>query len=52
MATIEALRAQKEKPNPAFALAVARREDGASVQEVQQSLVRAGFDPSPINHLL
>ena len=36
----------------AFALAVARREEGASAQQVQQSLVRAGFDPSPISHLL
>lgn len=36
----------------AFALAVAMREQGASAEEVQKSLVRAGFDPGPIAHLL
>lgn len=36
----------------ALALAVAKREEGASAEEVQQSLVKAGFDPGPIAHLL
>ena len=36
----------------ALTLAVARREEGASAEEVQQSLAEAGFDPSPIAHLL
>ena len=36
----------------ALALAVAKREEGASAEEVQQSLVQAGFDPGPIAHLL
>ena len=36
----------------AFALAVARREQGASAEEVQQSLIQAGIDPGPIAHLL
>ena len=36
----------------AFALAVARREEGASAEDVQKSLVEAGFDPGPIAHLL
>jgi uncharacterized protein (TIGR01244 family) len=36
----------------ALALALARREEGASAEEVQQSLLGAGIDPSPIAHLL
>jgi uncharacterized protein (TIGR01244 family) len=36
----------------ALALALARRENGAPAAEVRQSLVEAGFDPSPILHLL
>lgn len=36
----------------ALALAVARRFEGASAEEVEQSLVQAGFDPGPITHLL
>jgi uncharacterized protein (TIGR01244 family) len=36
----------------ALALALARREDGASAEEVQESLLGAGIDPSPIAHLL
>lgn len=36
----------------ALTLAVARREEGASAEEVQKSLVQAGFDPNPIAHLL
>jgi uncharacterized protein (TIGR01244 family) len=36
----------------AFALALARRELGASAEEVQRSLAGAGIDPTPIAHLL
>ena len=36
----------------ALTLAVAHREEGASGEEVQQRLINAGFDPSPIAHLL
>src|SRR6185437_15786472 len=36
----------------AFALAIAQREEGASADEVVQSLNAAGFDHSPIAHLL
>jgi uncharacterized protein (TIGR01244 family) len=36
----------------ALTLAVAYREEGASGEEVQQRLLNAGFDPSPIAHLL
>ena len=36
----------------ALALALARREEGASSQDVRQSLIMAGFDPAPIAHLL
>jgi uncharacterized protein (TIGR01244 family) len=36
----------------AFACALAHREGGASGDEVQQRLMAAGFDPSPIAHLL
>lgn len=36
----------------ALTLAVAQREEGASADEVQQQLLQAGFDPSPIAHLL
>ena len=36
----------------AFAWALARREDGVPREEVAQQLARAGFDPSPIAHLL
>jgi uncharacterized protein (TIGR01244 family) len=36
----------------AFTLAVAQREEGASAEEVRQRLLEAGFDPSPIAHLL
>jgi len=36
----------------AFACALAHREEGASADEVQQRLTDAGFDPSPIAHLL
>jgi uncharacterized protein (TIGR01244 family) len=36
----------------ALTLAVAHREEGASGEEVLQRLVNAGFDPSPIAHLL
>jgi uncharacterized protein (TIGR01244 family) len=36
----------------AFALAIAQREEGASADEVQEQLIQAGFDPSPIAHLL
>jgi uncharacterized protein (TIGR01244 family) len=36
----------------AFACALAHREAGASADEVQQRLTDAGFDPSPIAHLL
>ena len=36
----------------AFAVALAKREEGASADEVSNCLVSAGFDPSPIGHLL
>jgi uncharacterized protein (TIGR01244 family) len=36
----------------ALTLALARRDDGASPEEVHRYLVDAGFDPSPIAHLL
>jgi len=36
----------------ALTLAVAQREEGVSADEVQQQLLQAGFDPSPIAHLL
>jgi uncharacterized protein (TIGR01244 family) len=36
----------------ALAIALARRADGASAEEVSRQLVEAGFDPAPIAHLL
>ena len=36
----------------AMAIGVAKREDGASAEEVHQCLTQAGFDPGPIAHLL
>jgi len=36
----------------AFACALAHREEGASAEVVHQRLIDAGFDPSPIAHLL
>lgn len=36
----------------ALTLALARREDGASAEEIHQRLTDAGFDPGPIAHLL
>jgi uncharacterized protein (TIGR01244 family) len=36
----------------ALAVSLAKREQGASAEEVQQSLADAGFDPAPIAHLL
>ena len=36
----------------ARACALAHREDGASREQVEQRLTEAGFDPSPISHLL
>jgi uncharacterized protein (TIGR01244 family) len=36
----------------ALAVSLAKREEGASAEDVQQSLVQAGFDPGPIAHLL
>ena len=36
----------------AMALGIAKREEGASAEEVHQCLIDAGFDPSPIAHLL
>jgi uncharacterized protein (TIGR01244 family) len=36
----------------ALAIALAKREEGASAEEVQQALTEAGFDPGPIAHLL
>ena len=36
----------------ALAVALAQREEGASADEVQRNLTEAGFDPSPIAHLL
>jgi uncharacterized protein (TIGR01244 family) len=36
----------------AFAVSLAKREEGAPADEVSNGLVQAGFDPSPIAHLL
>ena len=36
----------------AFVCALAHREEGASSEDVKQRLIDAGFDPSPIAHLL
>jgi uncharacterized protein (TIGR01244 family) len=36
----------------ALTLGLAKREEGASADEVQRCLVDAGFDPGPIAHLL
>jgi uncharacterized protein (TIGR01244 family) len=36
----------------ALAIALAKREEGASAEEVQERLISAGFDPGPIAHLL
>lgn len=36
----------------ALAVSLAKREEGASAEEVQNALVNAGFDPDPIAHLL
>ena len=36
----------------AFAVALAKRENGASADEVSTCLSEAGFDPAPISHLL
>ena len=36
----------------ALAIALAKREEGASAEEVQRALTEAGFDPGPIAHLL
>ena len=36
----------------ALAAALAKREEGASSEEVEQALLGAGFDPGPIAHLL
>ena len=36
----------------AFAAALAKRQEGASSDDVHQCLASAGFDPSPIAHLL
>jgi uncharacterized protein (TIGR01244 family) len=36
----------------AFAVSLARRQEGASPEEVTSGLIAAGFDPSPIAHLL
>jgi uncharacterized protein (TIGR01244 family) len=36
----------------AYAIALAKRERGASGGEVEQELIKAGFDPGPIAHLL
>ena len=36
----------------AMVLALAKREEGASAEDVQKCLVDAGFDPGPIAHLL
>jgi uncharacterized protein (TIGR01244 family) len=36
----------------ALACALAQREEGASVEEVEQKLAEAGFDSGPIAHLL
>ena len=36
----------------AYAVSLARREEGASAEDVHRSLTQAGFDPGPIAHLL
>jgi uncharacterized protein (TIGR01244 family) len=36
----------------ALALALAKREEGASTEEVQRALIGVGVDPGPIAHLL
>lgn len=36
----------------ALAIALAKREEGASAEEVQRTLIDNGFDPGPIAHLL
>ena len=36
----------------ALAVSLAKREEGASAEEVQRALTEAGFDPGPIAHLL
>jgi uncharacterized protein (TIGR01244 family) len=36
----------------ALALGLAKREQGASADEVHRCLIEAGFDPGPIAHLL
>jgi uncharacterized protein (TIGR01244 family) len=36
----------------ALAIALAKREEGASAEEVQRTLIENGFDPGPIAHLL
>ena len=36
----------------ALALALAKREEGASAEDVTRKLTEAGFDPGPIAHLL
>jgi uncharacterized protein (TIGR01244 family) len=36
----------------ALAVALAKREQGASADDVQRCLTEAGFDPGPIAHLL
>lgn len=36
----------------ALAIALAKREQGLSADEVQKRLISAGFDPGPIAHLL
>ena len=36
----------------ALTWALAKRTDGASAEEVAQRVSQAGFDPSPIAHLL
>jgi len=36
----------------ALAVGLAQREEGASAEEVHERLASAGFDPSPIAHLL
>jgi uncharacterized protein (TIGR01244 family) len=36
----------------ALAVSLAKREQGASAEEVQRCLLDAGFDPGPIAHLL
>ena len=36
----------------AYAIALAKRQQGAPGTEVEQQLIEAGFDPGPIAHLL